>query len=161
MTTGTCETDRRGDSPCEILALLREEAALYEKLHANAARQRSLVVGDDMEPLLASLADRQRLSVELTRIGTKLAPTRRDWPVHRARFTPSQLEEADRLLLTIKRSLRQVIESDEEDARLLNARKQAIAGKLRATHATGVALTAYRASGARTARIDQTHEAAS
>ncbi len=159
MTTVLEKPDDRGASPEEILALLREEASLYDRLQASATRQRSLVNDDDLGPLLALLADRRKLSVELTRIGTQLAPTRRDWPSRRRRFTPTQQVEADRLVSDIAGQLRRVMESDEEDARLLRARKQSVARELRSTHASGEALAAYRAPVDREAFIDQTDEA--
>jgi len=113
MTTPLTEAGRDGDSPCGILALLREEASLYEKLHANAARQRSLVVGDDMGPLLASLADRQRLSVELTRISTRLVL---NLAIHYTFITSWLLMKVNRLLvktrailLSIPLTLRSII----------------------------------------------------
>ncbi len=159
MTTALDGVLSSDASPDEVLALLREEALLYARLQANASRQRSLVAGEDMEPLLALLADRQRLSVELTRIGTKLAPTRRDWPTYRRRLTAPQRAEAERLVSDIADRLRRVIESDEEDARMLCARKQAVAQALRSTHTAGEALAAYRTPAVRQARIDQTDEA--
>jgi hypothetical protein len=159
MTTALDGLESTGTSPDEVLALLREEASLYAGLQANASRQRSLVTGEDMGPLLALLADRQRLSVELTRIGTKLAPTRRDWPTYRMSFTPTQRAEADRLVSDISDRLRRVIESDEEDARMLCARKQVVAQALQSTHTAGEALVAYQTPSTRRARIDQTDEA--
>ena len=161
MTTALNGVDSAGTSPDEILALLREEALLYARLQANSSRQRSLVIGEDMGALLALLADRQRLSVELTRVGTKLAPTRRDWPTYRRRFTASQRDQADQLVSAITDRLRRVMDSDEEDARLLCARKQAAAEALRSTHAAAEAMAAYRTPRARPARLDQTNEASS
>lgn len=159
MTTVLEKPDDRDASPEEILALLREEASLYDRLQASATRQRSLVKDDDLGPLLALLTDRQKLSIELAGIGAQLAPTRCDWANRRRRFTATQQVEADRLVSDIAGRLRRVLESDEEDARLLRARKQSVAGELRSTHASGEALAAYRAPVGHKACIDQTDEA--
>jgi len=53
------------DGAEEVLGLLRQQAALYERLENFAQRQRFLVAEDDPSPLIALLADRQRLSAEL------------------------------------------------------------------------------------------------
>lgn len=159
MTTvhDQCQSDP--SSPDEVLALLREEAQLYAKLQASAQRQRSLVTADNMTPLLALLADRQQLSVDLARIGTRLASTRHNWPDYRKKLTARQLTEADKLVSDIGNRLRAVIESDEEDGRMLAARKQAASKMLRSTHAAGEALAAYRAPTDVRARIGQMDEA--
>jgi len=159
MTVVTELTDVTPCSPEEVLTLLREEMSLYRQLEADALRQRSLITGDDLGALLTLLADRQRLSVELRRIGGRLAPIRRDWQVYREGLTASQRVEADRLIADIADRLRRVIKSDEEDGRLLSARKQATAQQLRATHSTRGALSAYRPAPVRWTRVDHLNEA--
>ena len=159
MTIMTGPTEGMSISPEEVLALLREEMSLYGNLEANASRQRLLITGDDMGPLLALLGDRQRLSVELRRIGTKLTPIRREWRSYRERLTVRQRGEADRLVEGIADRLRRVIRSDEEDGRLLSARKQAVSDQLQATHSTGQALSAYRVAPVRQPCLDRLNEA--
>ena len=44
----------------------------------------------------------------------------------------------------VENRLRRMIQRDEEDVRVLSARKQAVSQTLRAAHTTGRALTAYR-----------------
>ncbi len=51
--------------------------------------------------------------------------------------------EADRLLSIIQGRLKRVIDGDEQDARVLSARKQAVAGALRESHTIGEAMAAY------------------
>ena len=99
---------------------------------------------DDTRPLLALLADRQKLSTELTRIAGRLAPVRRDWAAFRDSLSPPQKTEADGLVEEAAQRLRRLIESDERDARLLSIRKRVTGDALRATHATGQAMSAYR-----------------
>ena len=128
----------------EVLGLLREQSALYTRLESFAARQRSLVRADDTAPLLMLLADRQRLSAELTRLATRLAPVRRGWTLFRERCSASQRAEADGLISVVSQRLQRVIESDEKDARVLSVRKQRVATNLQATHRVGQAISAYR-----------------
>ena len=79
MNGATALMNEAVEEPEDILGLLREQSALYARLESFAARQRSLVRADDTAPLLTLLADRQKLSVELTRLATRLAPVRRGW----------------------------------------------------------------------------------
>lgn len=144
MNTVEDATGAGAESPEEVLALFRDEAALYAKLESYAITQRSLVTRDDFGPLLSLLVDRQRLSVALTSIGTRLAPVRRDWEAYCERLSPAQRSLAERFTRDIAERLRRVIQSDERDARLLSVRKQAVGQALRTTHSVGQALSAYR-----------------
>jgi hypothetical protein len=142
------------ESPEDVLTLLRRQASLYAGLESLATRQRSLVTEDEVSPLLGLLGERQKLSQELSVIATSLAPSRKEWAVYRRRFTPSQRTEAERLLQDINGRLQRIIETDEHDARVLSARKQAVAQTLRATHSTSQAISAYRAPTSRPRRLD-------
>ena len=158
MTTVTDTTDCPAWTPEEVMELLRDQASLYGRLESCASRQRSLITADDSSLLLSLLAARQKLATELTQISTRLAPVRRDWSSYRERLSSIERAEADRLLAETSECLGRVIESDEQDARLLSARKRFVAEGLRATHATGQALSAYRAPvqpGPRTERLDE------
>ncbi len=134
-----------GQAASAALRLLRAEASLYERLEQCSQRQRSLVAEENVGPLLNLLAERRRLADELTRIGEALAPIKRGWSAFRARLSPDQQREAKALIESSRASLRRLIERDEEDARILMARKQAAARALRETQASSAALSAYRA----------------
>lgn len=158
MVDGT--TEMLSDSPDDVMHLLREQSSLYTKLESVSVRQRSLVTEDDVGPLLTLLTDRQRLSEQLHRIATRLAPVRREWESYRERFTPKQRSEAGRLLKEAGQRLRQLIDNDEQDARVLSGRKQAVARVLRTTHSTSQAISAYRAPTDRLGRLDCVNEGA-
>lgn len=152
------DTLAAGVGPGAVMVLLREQALLYGRLESYARRQRSLVTGSDTEPLLSLLAERQKLAVELGRVAERLAPIRRTWATFRGRLSPAQRAEADRLVEETTLQLQRVIESDERDARLLEARKQMTADALRSARRTGDALSAYRAPerrGRQTRRLDE------
>jgi hypothetical protein len=140
--------------PRAVLNLLGEQAALYGRLEALAARQQVLVSTEQIGPLIQVLADRQRLSDELVRIGTRLAPLRRDWASYRNQLTEVEREEAEQLWKDARDRLRSVIESDERDARVLSGRKQTVAATLRSTQSNSHALSAYRGHGEASVRID-------
>jgi len=159
MTTAIETTAGPPATPEEILPLLREQIPLYTKLESCASRQRLLITGDDGNALLSLLANRQRISADLARVASRLEPVRREWARYRGKFTPAQRDEADCLLSEIHKRLKRVIENDEQDARLLAARKQATADALRVTHATGQAISAYRMPAGGSERLDRWDEA--
>ncbi len=142
----------------ETMLLLRAQHAMYAALESLARRQRSLISGEHTGLLLTALADRQKLSGKLKAIAEKLEPVRRDWAASRECLSPSQRDEADRLVRETQAYLRRVIERDEEDTRLLSVRRQAAARALGAAHATGQAISAYRVPPGRRGRLDQMDE---
>ncbi len=138
------------ETPSAVLGLLREQARLYGELESCASRQRSLVAGDQVGPLLAILSDREQLSGSLATIGRRLEPVRAQWDSFRTRFAASELREADQLLTVASTRLQNVIRGDEQDARVLYGRKQAVANALRSVHSTHQAMNAYRGAAAPT-----------
>lgn len=159
MTTAYEPTAQPAWTPDVILGALTEQCSLYERLRATASRQRTLITGGDPNALLSLLADRQKLSTKLTEVSRRLEPVRSDWETHRRRFTEPQAAEAERLLAAIRGHLREVILSDEQDAKLLSARKQATGAALRMAHSASQALSAYRAPAREPARLNHLDEA--
>jgi len=138
----------------EVLGLLREQASMYGRLETLATRQQLLVSVEDAGPLLALLADRQKLAEGLTGIASRLEPVRCGWRVYRERFSETERVEADRLWDDVRQRLRRIIERDEQDARVLSARRQSVRQALQTAHATGQALSAYRAPSVGANRLD-------
>jgi hypothetical protein len=128
------------------LALLREQAGLYEKLERCAVHQRSLIAAEDAAPLLALLVDRRRLSSRLAEIAARLALVRDDWTGHRGRLPSSEQAEADRLWNDSRARLRRLLDGDERDLRLLAARREAVNTAMRRLRSTGEAVAAYSAA---------------
>ncbi len=146
-------------SPEDILSLLRDQMDMYMELSGYAGQQRSLIAEEDTGPLLAVLAKRQKLSARLGEVVKRLEPVRRDWAIHRTRFNLTQRREAEGLLAEIRKRLREIIERDEEDVRMLSVKKQAAVSAMGATHSTGQALSAYRDHGVRIDRLNQLDKA--
>lgn len=163
MTTASVPTSPVSSSAAtadvqHVLKLLRRQASLFAGLETLTSRQRGLVTSEDTGPLLRLLADRQKLSTELADIASHLNPVRRDWPEVRKRLTPEQRADADRYLLESGKRLQRIMESDEQDARVLGARKRMVTDTLRGAHDTGQAISAYqRRGGARpgVTRLDE------
>jgi len=158
MTRESADAMVEEAAPESVLGMLREQASLFSKLESFAARQKSLVAENDPGELLSVLADRQKVSIDLTELSARLAPVRREWSSFRRRLSAVQLREADGLVATAMDRLRRVLDGDEQDARLLSVRKQMVAGELRMTHSTARAVEAYgapvRSFGAE--RLDET-----
>jgi len=131
----------------EALALLRRQAHLFAKLESLVAKQGDLVSRDDATPLLALLAERQRLATDLSQIGRHLEPARRNWVTMRQALTPLERDEADGLLTQVRERMRRLIDNDERDAMVLSARKESVATSLRQTQTVGEAVSAYRPHG--------------
>ncbi|MBU0718045.1 MAG: hypothetical protein KJ749_07340 [Planctomycetes bacterium] len=145
-------------SPEAGLALLRKQVALQTELESRAARQRTLIAADDAGPLLKLLAERQELVGKLTETCAQFKVLQPNWESVRERMTEAQRTEAVRLLAGIKEQFQRTIERDEQDARLLAVRKQAVAGVLRTTHSTNQAIEAYRVPAEQSKRFDQVDE---
>lgn len=144
--------------PDEVLKLLRRQAELYAGLESLSDRQHELVTHDDVGPLLSVLADRKKISEGLEKIVSRLTPVRRQWDAYSTRFTSQQKEAAEEWLAQAGGSLKSVMRRDEEDARVLSGRKQAVGAALSSSHAQGRAVSAYAGSGERVSRLDCTDE---
>lgn len=134
----------RGDA---VLELLRREARLFGELETLAGKQRGLIARDDSAALIELLGRRRALSVELEKIGRHLAPFRRNWKTLSADFPVSQRVQAEKLNAEFSSRLQRILRHDERDAQLLQARKTMVAGELRSTRSTKVALSAYQTAG--------------
>ncbi len=142
----------------EALALLRRQALLFAKLESLAVKQGDLVSREDATPLLALLAERQRLAMDLSQIGQRLESARRNWVATRNALTPPEREEADGLLTQVRERMRRLIDNDERDARVLSARRESVATSLRQTQTVGKAVSAYRphsVAGSASNRLDE------
>ena len=159
MAAGTLTIDVTGESPEEVLGLLRHESRLYERLEGYAQQQRSLVSDEDATSLLSLLELRQRLAVELSELGRRLSPVRRGWRSFRECMSAPQRAEAERLIDDVADRLQRVIAGDERDARLLGARKTMMGREMRAAHAAGSAIAAYRQPAPRKGRLTRLDEA--
>ena len=95
---------------------------------------------------------------EIIRESVSAALTRDDHSVTTFADPVDALREADHLVSAITQNLRRAIDTDEEDARLLRARKQTVARALNTSHSTERAMVAYRTERARVSRIDQLDE---
>ena len=131
-----------------VLTLLRRQRDLYRRLHRLADRQHGLIAESDPGTLLTVLGDRQKLVESLLEVGRELAPHRETWAETRQALDDQDREEAEGILAEVCQILGQVIDADEQDARLLSARKVHGSGALQSLRSDREAVSAY-AAGAR------------
>jgi hypothetical protein len=128
------------------MSLLRRQRDLYRRLHRLAECQRGLVAENDSGPLLSLLGDRQKVIRSLLEVGQELAPHREDWPRTRDTLAAGDRQEAEQILAEVSTILGQVIAADEQDSRLLSARKVQTAQALQGVHSDRAAVSAYAAA---------------
>ncbi len=146
------------DGTGTLLGLLDRQVDVYRRLESLAQRQRTLVVEADPRPLLELLADRQRLTDELTGLSDRLEPFRARWAAVRQALSRDERQNVDRLVAEAGERLGRIMLADQADAKLLAARKSRAASSVACLHSGQRALVAYgraNASGARVDRMDQ------
>lgn len=142
MTAGTETKDCDVDL---LISLLRRQVAIYARLEQLSARQRDLITTEDQQQLLSLLAERQKLVDELSVLNQRLTPLREYWRNHRETVAPALRGEADQLVNQAADILRRVLGADEQDARMLSARKAQTAKQVSALAHGRQAFDAYAA----------------
>ncbi len=131
--------------PKRLIGLLIEQRDLYRRLRELSEQQRTLITGDRPEMLLNILRERQTLVGALSRLNEQLAPYRRNWEPLYAGLPEESRNEANQLLQEINGLLRVILRTDQEDSKLLSARKQSVARELDALSGVQSANAAYAA----------------
>ncbi len=135
-------------SGAEVLSLLSEQRDLCRQLGQFVELQRSLITSGDAERLLTLLGDRQHLLDRMSHVGQRLRAFQRNWPAVRAGMAPADAARSDALIADVNRLLAAILKTDEADAQLLSARKNATAqdlGQVRQGRQVGAAYTAATA----------------
>lgn len=145
-----------------VHGMIRAQRDLYRDLQHLAGRQRRLIAADDPGALLAVLSQRQQITRSLVELGDRLAPYREDWPAACQALPPVERREVREMLDEVSDLLGRIIASDEDDARLLTARKTQIAATLGSFQGSRQAVGAYastaRTSAAAVSRFDRIDE---
>jgi hypothetical protein len=107
----------------ELISLLRRQVSIYTRLEQLSGRQRGLIAAEDQQQLLTLLAERQKLVDELSALNQGLIPLQKYWRANRESVAPSLRTEADQLVVRAGEILQRILGADEQDARILSARK--------------------------------------
>lgn len=130
-----------------FLDRLREQAAICSRLNQLAKRQRELVSKEDTQSLISLLGDRQKLTDDMTTMYDGLGSLQEQWDEVKPTLDHEHREEAETLIETIRGTIRQMIASDVEDAKLLEVRKRHIAEALQTVPTGKAVLSAYGSPG--------------
>ena len=130
----------RGDA---IVALIEQQASLYQRLKRLASRQRDLVRSEDSSRLLSLLAERRTMTDELTASAGHMAHVRAKWDELGAELSQMQRDRTERLLAEIRTAASEIMASDSQDMGLLQVRKRRVGEELKRLPARGAMLTAY------------------
>ena len=116
----------------KVICLLRRQVGIYTHLEKLSGRQRDLIAAEDQQQLLTLLAERQKLVDELGAL-------------NRETVVPSLRTEADQLVGCAGEILQRILGADEQDARILSARKAQTANQVTALAQSRQAFDAYGA----------------
>ncbi len=126
-----------------LIALLRRQVSIYTRLEQLSGRQRDLIAAEDQRQLLALLAERQKLVDALGALNQGLIPLQKYWRANRDTVAPSLRTEADQLVGRAGEILKRILGADEQDARVLSARKAQTAKEVTALAQSRQAFEAY------------------
>ncbi len=142
-----------------MIRILNEQLRLYRQLKALAERQRDLIVGENPQPLLTLLADRQTIIDELQSLSQQMNSAQGIWKSHYHEIDPARREEAESLIRDVTETLRSILASDAQDERLLGARKAQSSQEASRVGASQKAAAAYGRSMDRSRNFSETDEA--
>lgn len=127
----------------ELITLLEHQRTLYRQLRVLADRQKSLVVDEDIQPLLSLLQDRQKLVDGLTGLNARLAPYREGWTQTFNGLDESTRKDVMEMLEEANNTLGSILQSDTRDSATLTARRDQTADRLASMDAGARAGAAY------------------
>ena len=128
-----------------LISLLRRQVSIYTRLEQLSGRQRGLIVAEDPKQLLTLLGERQELVDELGVLNQGLIPLQKYWRANRETVAPSLRAEVDQLVGRAGEILKRILGADEQDARILSARKVQTAKQVAALAQGRQAFDAYGA----------------
>ena len=130
-----------------LVELLKRQNALYRRLRLLTERQHTLVAQDDVQPLLALLAERQQVVDGLVDANQELTPFRTDWSDRYHRMDEPTRGQVAALLEEANSALGTILRSDLQDSATLSAKRMDVADRLATAETGSRASAAYSAAG--------------
>jgi hypothetical protein len=130
----------------ELITLLEHQRTLYRQLRLLAERQKSLVVQENVQPLLTLLQDRQKLVDGLTGLNARLAPYREGWTQTFSTLDESTRKHVMEMLEEANSTLGAILQSDTRDSATLTARRDQTSDRMAALDSGARAGAAYGAA---------------
>ncbi|MEE9295969.1 MAG: hypothetical protein V3W34_13535 [Phycisphaerae bacterium] len=126
-----------------FVASLECQLELYGRLKRLVERQRSLITAEDPSQLLALLAERDRVTSELSTLAKQLGPLREVWERVRVNMSADRRRRAAGLIQEVQKQLQDINATDADDVKLLEVRKRRVAAEMQRVGARGAMLSAY------------------
>ena len=127
----------------ELVTLLEHQRTLYRQLRLLADRQKSLVVQENIQPLLSLLQDRQKLVDGLAGLNARLAPYRDGWTETFNGLDEDTRRQVMEMLEEANATLGSILQGDNRDSATLIARKNHTADRLSVMDTAARAGAAY------------------
>lgn len=139
----------RNDSIEHVESLLAEQQGLFVRLDGLSERQAGLIREDRTDQLLDVLAERQVVVDEISRISTQLEPWRGNWSEFVRTLGEDVRKRVRERIDAVAALAQRIAERDERDRKMLESRKDAVAGELGQVDRGRSAMSAYGGSAAR------------
>ena len=140
-----------------FVSLLTAQRDVYVRLKGLVDRQRSLVERDDPTELLSLLAERRRLTDDLTSLARRLGPIEPQWAKLKGAVSDEEGGRVRTLLGEVRDVLGHITAVDSEDVRRLEVRRRRVSTAMREIPAGQEMLAAYgKSAPARPANVDRT-----
>ncbi len=139
---GMSQHDATVPEASDLVQLLERQRALCARLKHIGRHQRTLIAQNDPAPLLALLAERQKVTAELVALGSRLKHVAENTGGTASR-DPKHRQRAQALLAEVQESMRQIMGADTEDVKRLTVRKNAVSSALRSVPTHKQMLSAY------------------
>ncbi len=127
----------------EVEILLQRQQELFSELDAMSARQSELIEAQDTDRLLTVLAERQSVIDRIADTSVRLEPYRASWDAVIAGLDESGKERVRRRIDLLAELAERVARRDEADRRLLEERRDAVAGEMVQINRGRGAMAAY------------------
>ncbi|NLX13304.1 MAG: flagellar protein FlgN [Phycisphaerales bacterium] len=132
----------------ELIGLLDQQLGHCRLLHTLLHRQRSAITADDPQRLLDVLEQRRGILDTLGEVSESLRTYQADWSRVRERLTDTERRRVDELARKVNEELAGILKTDEEDAKLLAARKSLMTREMSELKTGRQAGNAYAMDGA-------------
>lgn len=131
----------------ELIALVREQEALYERLVALSEAQRGAIEAGRSDELLGVLGQRQQLVDAIVEVSTRLEPFRERFEELVSGLPEAYRSEVNERVERLGSLMRSIAERDEADRALLKKHRDELSGSVEGVRRSAGAVKAYGASG--------------
>ena len=128
----------------EVERLLEQQQQLFSQLDAMSQRQSELIEAQDTDRLLSILAERQGVIDRIAQTSVRLEPYRASWDAVMGGLDELGRVRVRRRLDVLAETAERIARRDEADRRMLEVRRDAVAGEMMQVSRGRGALAAYQ-----------------